>query len=300
MATSAEPAIFDRDLLTRLARLRVVSKRVLASGLAGEHRVNRRGAGAEFADYRPYVPGDDLRALDPGAWLRLDKLFVRLYEEQGDLSLYIFLDNSASLTKAQNGVRFRLARQVAGMLGWIALHRHDPVDLWTYSHQPGPGVFGLRGAAAGQRLLRFLETLEATGGETGGTRLAAVLHSAFAAQRRRGLVVVISDFLDDDWQDAFRRLAALRHDVLIVHLTDSADPKKLPPIALLIDSEDGSQRRVRARPSLIKALHREQARHREDLENACRRWGFGYLGLEDEESLDQVLLRTLARGRVTR
>ena len=97
LPTRRPDLLFDRDFLHRLERLRVVVRRTAPGGLRGEHRAHRRGRGIEFSDYRPYVPGDDMRDVDWLAYLRLDRLLLRLFEEQGDLPVYLLLDASRSM-----------------------------------------------------------------------------------------------------------------------------------------------------------------------------------------------------------
>ena len=127
---------FEPAFLARLERLRLLTRRVPAGGFKGEHRASHLGAGLEFADYRPYVEGDDVRHLDWRAYLRFDRLLLRQFEEHGDLAVYILLDCSHSMapTPGSGGRRkFDAARRIAAALAYIALATLDRVTLAPYS-----------------------------------------------------------------------------------------------------------------------------------------------------------------------
>src|SRR5688572_10543004 len=129
---STNLALFDDEFLKKLEYLSVVSKRIFAGQFKAERRTKRRGTGLEFADYRQYVAGDDFRHLDWKAYLRLNKLILRLFEEEEDLPIYFFLDVSQSMTY-RKPPKLDYARRVAAALCYIGLSNLDRVRMVAYA-----------------------------------------------------------------------------------------------------------------------------------------------------------------------
>src|SRR5690242_8499115 len=124
--------LFDDEFLKKLEYLNIMSKRLFAGQARAERRTMRRGAGQEFADFRAYVPGDDFRHLDWKAFLRLNKLILRLYQEEEDLPIYFFIDSSQSMDYG-NPSKLDYARQVAAALCYIGLANLDRVSIVSYA-----------------------------------------------------------------------------------------------------------------------------------------------------------------------
>ncbi|HVS15070.1 MAG TPA: DUF58 domain-containing protein [Thermoanaerobaculia bacterium] len=301
--------LFDEDFLARLERLRLAARRLAPGALRGEHRSKRRGRGIEFADYRPYVPGDDIRDLDWGAYLRFDKLLLRLLEEEGDLPLYLFVDGSASMT-LPDPVKFDRARQMAAAFAYIALNHHDRVHLVVFDRGIRADSGGLRGSGQIVRLLRHLEAIE----PSGVTDLRTALTRFFAARRRRGLVVVLSDLLSADvdaWLAAadgpapspqlplFDWLRAMGQDLLLVHLeTSGRDDLDRFGELLLVDAETGEELRVDLTPGLLQEHRAELDRRADELEAACRRRGWSYVRADAGRPFDDLVMDVFRRGRL--
>ncbi len=286
-------ALFDEDFLKRLESLKLISRHLQPAGMKGEHRVRQRGSGMEFADFRPYVPGDDVRALDWGAWLRLDKLILRLFDEEGDLSIYLFLDTSQSMV-AGDPAKFDAARRLAAAMGYIGLYNMDRVSLVCYADGVVDALPELRGQRQVWRLFHQLEKQEAKG----PTNLGKAVKHFFATSRRRGLVILISDFFDLDAIQTLRDLARLRQDLVAISITSPHDNRHdLPHEALLIDSEEGTGHRVRVTPDLRRRYERELADHRDELDKLCRHYGWAWLEAPCELPIDKLVTQIFRRGR---
>ena len=258
---SQPETLFDADFMERLEYLKVMATRMLPSRHRGEHRARKRGAGIELADYRPYVDGDDTRDVDWKAFLRLDKLVLRVFDEEADLPIYLFVDRSASMAFG-DPPKFDFARRMAGALSYIGLMNHDLISIVWY----GPKIEGWMAPKRGRnqifRAFRFLDA-----GETGGaTSLSACFRAFFGSRRKRGLAVVLSDLMDDEnLLGAFDACRHQKHDMFVIQTLSpqELDPA-LPDEALLTDSEDGSERRVRVTPRLL-------GRYRQALGECARR-----------------------------
>lgn len=284
-----ESVLFSEAFLRQLEHLTMLVRRPVAGHLRGHHRSRRTGSGIVFADYRPYSPGDDTRNLDWGTYLRLDRLILRLFEEEADLPVYVFVDVSRSMDFGTPS-KFDFARRFAAAIAYIGLINHDRVSLVAFSD----GVIGEMPARRGKsqiwRSLHFLEGLKASG----GTSLQTAFRSFFGARRTRGLVVVISDFLDREIERSFQVIREYRHDVFAVHVTslEEAEPQ-LADEVLLVDSELGHSARTRVTPDLIKVYRETFRRYCAEVEAFCRGHGWGYLCTSTQAPLEELMLKAL-------
>lgn len=241
------------ELLTRLERLQVATRRRLLGGLAGDHRSPQRGSSLDFADFREYYPGDDLRRLDYNALARLDRLLITLYDAEDDLTVRLLVDASASMA----GAKLARAKELAAAIGFTALVRRDVVTVQPFPAGPGgPGAgprFRGRGAAA--PLFDHLADITA-GGETG---LRAAADRVLLQPGPPGLTVLISDLLTPEWDDGIRRLPARRGELAVVHLLDPTDlDPDLEGDLELVDAESGTRLEVSLSASVL-ADYRELA-----------------------------------------
>ena len=211
--------LFDPEFLAALAQFSVRARRVPLGGRHADQASRQRGAGLEFADYKSYVPGDDLRAIDWNIYRRLGRLFVRVFEERRDLPVYLLVDRSRSMF-LETPPRIRAGLQVALALGAIALAEHDSVALYSFSDALDSDT---RAAAGSVGLARLAERLAAQH-EQGGTALADAARALGDRRLRPGLLVVISDFFDAAGADAIAAsLRESRHRLLLVQLAKAAD-----------------------------------------------------------------------------
>jgi uncharacterized protein (DUF58 family) len=243
-----------------------------------------------FTDYRPYSPGDDTRNLDWGTYLRLDRLILRLFEEEADLPIYIFLDVSRSMDFGAPS-KFDFARKIAAALAYIGLINHDRVSIVAFSDGVVREMPARRGKNQVWRVLHFLERIDASG----GTSLQSAFRSFFGARRTRGLTVVISDFLDrEGFERSFQVIRQFRHDVFAVHVMsrDEIDPV-LADEVLLVDSEEGGAARVHVTHDLVKAYHDTFLRYCAEIEAFCRSHGWGYLRTTTATPFEDLMLKAL-------
>src|SRR5258708_21605323 len=134
MADTQTPPLLDREFMARLEQLELVSRKIFLGRMKGERRSKRKGQSVEFADYRNYVVGDDLRHLDWNLYARLERLFIRLFMEEEDLHFYILLDNSLSMDFGSPS-KLRYAKQVAAALGFIGLVNMDRVVIEAFNNR---------------------------------------------------------------------------------------------------------------------------------------------------------------------
>ena len=190
MPTAPESDLLTPALLNQLERLELVTRKIFRGQLKGERRSKRKGQSVEFADFRNYVPGDDLRLLDWNLYARLDKLIIKLFLEEEDLHFYTLIDASMSMDFGQP-TKLQYAKQLAAALGFVGLVRADRVRIETLGQTPSERSPVLRGRHNVWRMIEQLEAIEA--GET-------------ASLGRRGEELLLAE------QRSRNCLAAERHD----------------------------------------------------------------------------------------
>ncbi len=232
----------DRETLDKIRRIQIRTRTILDTGIVGAYHAVFKGRGMEFAEVREYQPGDDIRTIDWNVSARMGSLHVKKYVEERDLVLLLVIDVSGSQRfGSQYLLKRDLAAELAAVLAFSAVANHDRVGALMFSDRVEKFVPPARGSDHALRIVRDLLALEPTGS---GTDLEAALRVAHQIMRRRGIVVVISDFQARGWEHAVGMLRR-RHDVVALHLVDPRE-EEVPPVGLvaLADPETGELRVV--------------------------------------------------------
>ncbi|MBL0388796.1 DUF58 domain-containing protein [Tumebacillus sp. ITR2] len=275
-------------LLARLERLRLQARET-PSLRGGSRRTRQIGTSIEFAEYRPYMPGDDLRHLDWRAYARLQRLFLKTFLDERDALLYLYVDVSQSMAF---GGKLDLARQLAAALGYLALAGEDRVEGAVFSEKVLSRTPRLTGKPSAYRLFETLQIVQAREAGEEGT-LSWMLRGG--VPREPGLVVVLSDFLfADGYQEALRRLQAARHQVVVAQIlsAEEFDPAFAGDLHL-IDSETGIGRDVSISPHVVQKYKQAVSHYTGGLQDYCRRRGMHYVLLSAKDSVEDAVFRKL-------
>ncbi len=223
----AEP-VFGDNFLETLEYLHIIAKKILSGQLKAERRSKLKGVSVEFVDYRPYVPGDDFRFIDWGVFFRTEQLFLKLFEEEEDLHIYLLLDCSKSMDFGMP-YKFHYARRLAAAIGYLGLASLDRVFVIPFTDsvpRAAADTLRLRGKGKVFRMLDFLESRETAG----PTNLQSALRSFGATKRKRGLAIVLSDLYDADGVvSAMNSLRFQKFDPYIIHIIS---PQEIDPSLL--------------------------------------------------------------------
>ena len=261
-------SLFDKDFLEKLEYLYLISKKILSGQNRAERRTRKVGSGIEFADYREYAPGDDIRHIDWTLYARLEKLFLRMFEEEEDLYVYILLDISPSMKMSQPS-RMDYALRVAASLAYITLSNLDRVSLMTFGEKVEGRLPPSRGKANIFKVLKFLERIPEI--KTSGTNAEESLRAFVHQNKRRGIAVLISDFYDEaGFQEALNYLRYYRYEIFAIQLYDERElDLSLRGDVELIDHETGERISTTLSPRLIKAYQDAFQQFCEELEGHC-------------------------------
>jgi uncharacterized protein (DUF58 family) len=310
--TATSERLFDEELLARLRRLTLLSRRTIAEGLAGEHRSRRRGASPEFADFKSYSQGDDFRRIDWNTYARLDGLFVRLSEVTTEFSVHILLDASNSMAWQGGGStpsKFTYARRAAGALAYVSLWHFDRIVIAPFGETIAPAFGPAQGRAHVVSMLRFLEQLA----PMGGTDLPTTIDAYVRARNRPAVLIVASDLLSGEpgeLREALRTARSRGWETIVVHVLD---PAELTPALMtgddgarvanqpteLLEVESGQRLRLTPTDGVIADYERAVTSWLNEVEAACEEERVEYVRLLTDWPFDTVVLRLLhERGLV--
>ncbi len=288
--------LLDPDFLARLQRLEIVSRKIFLGKTKGERLSRRKGQSVEFADFRAYTVGDDLRFLDWNLFARLDRLFLRLFLEEEDLHVYLLVDNSLSMGFG-SPTKLHYAKQVAAALGFVGLCNMDRVVVESFNDRP-TGPPPLRGRRTFWRLTSFLDGLE----PAGAGDFTAALKTFSMKASGKGVVVVLSDFLDKGGYEAgLRYLMARNMDVYAIHILsgEEVDPPMTGDLKLT-DAEDGDLAEVTMSAPLLKRYKATLAAFRGGMQDFCTRRGISYLFTTTQVPFDRLVLGYLRQRGLVR
>jgi len=294
--------LFDESTLRKLEQLTLIAHRVRAGVMKGERRSPKRGTSIEFADYRDYTRGDDLRRLDWNVYARLERPFIKLLEEEEDLTVHVLLDASKSMNWPDGSTeqhKFRYARRLAGALGHIGLASGDRVTIALLSGRRVVDRWGPSRARA--RSLAMLDWLEGLG--TGGTTQLNEALSDYALRGGRpGLALIVTDmFSPGGYRDGLTALQARGYEAGLIHLLapDEVAPELAGDLRLL-DSETGAGQDVTIDAPMRSLYERRLREWRDEIGAHCLSRDVHYVTVETGTPWEQVILYALRRAGVVR
>lgn len=289
MTAVGDNPLLEASFLQRLQRLQLLVRRPLPGQWKGEHRSPKRGYSVEFADFREYSPGDDLRYVDWKAYGRLERLYLKQYVEEEDLYVLLLVDCSRSMRFGQP-TKLLFALQVAAAIGYIALSRFHRVGVGLLAEGNVRWMRPVRGRNSLLPLLRFLGSPP----EARATGLAPAARQVASGWRHRGAVYLLSDLMDEGWQEALRLLLARRHELTLVH---TLSPQELRPELmgdlLLVDSETGETREVSLSAAALNLYLRALEQMQQEAATLCGHFGGNYLLADTSQSLEGFVLREM-------
>jgi uncharacterized protein (DUF58 family) len=293
----ANNSLFEPEFLRKLEQLAVATKGVKLGVAKGERKSKRKGSSVEFADYRSYVQGDDLRHIDWNIYSRLETLNLKLFEEQEDLTVHLLIDASESMAHGQPN-KLEFACKLAAAIGYVALASYDRVSVEAFNGEETHALRPCRGKASVPKLFSFIESIQA-GGET---HLENACRSYVLRNRARGVAVLLSDFFDEaGFEGSLRRLGQSGSDLYAMHVLS---PEELePPISgdlKLLDSETGAETEISVSPALLRKYKRNVDGFCESVRRYCTARGIGYVLAASDTPYERLLLDLLRRGGMLR
>lgn len=289
---------FDPAIISQLKGLTVRARRVVEGTMLGMHKSPFRGISAEFAQHRRYVPGDDLRRLDWKVYAKSDRYYVKQFRQETSLSCHFVLDTSESMNYAGGAAmtKFDYAATLVASFAHLVISQQDAVGLTLFADSvrttlPARSTYG--------HLSNLIETLE-TVTATGLTHVGGSLGPVAEHLKRRSLVVLVSDFLDDTQPFAYgmNRLRYDGHDVIVLHLADPHEQSFPFAGPSILEGHEKSGRLVCDPRDLREIYLEERQAHLEEIQGVCRGLHYDYQEIGTAEPLDTALA-TLLHARET-
>lgn len=286
------------EFFSRLEALELNLRPDLSGYFGGKHRVKTYGQTVEFADFRDYQPGDDIRRIDWNLFARFEKHYLRLFTDERQMHVQIFLDCSASMMTHPDKAAYAVG--VAAGLGFLAVHNTDKVSFNLIKGNHSENPYGrIVGKNAFYRAIGSLEEIE----YEGEVDFAAAIPSCPDVGTSDGLTVIISDFFtESDWKKAVDFLCHKKRQVLLVQILNREEIEPLYSGRLdLIDSEswgleDEKNLRLRMTRSLLDAYDRALHDIIDDMRTFCRKRGVDFISIDTNTAIEKVIFRELLRA----
>ena len=276
--------------IRKLDGLYLLARKVLGGSLQSDRKSTKKGAGITFADYAEYHPGDDFRSIDWRVYARFEQLVVKLFEIDEDATVYVLVDGSHSMKS-----KFLFARQLGAALGYIALHMLDQLCVYGLADKLNPLLERSRGRGKVLPFLRALDEAQTFGADTNFTACA---REFMARHRRKGIIVVISDFLfPAGFEDGLKLLQYNRHDVFCLQVQDDTDTKcDWKGDVELTCVETNQRQRVTITPREARLYEQAVADWNAGLKKSCARRGIGLASTTPEIPFEHVIQDILRKG----
>lgn len=288
-----EQKLIDSSLLKKLESLKLNSNVTLNQGYGGGRKSKSKGSSVEFSDFREYVPGDDFRKIDWNAYGRFQKLFIKLFMEEREANINIFIDTSKSMDFG-NPKKSTLAKQLALVLGYLSLANMDRVNIYTYGNNK-------------------LESLEQLSGKNNAHRLAAYLDNIafdktedffqFIKTRayKRGVSIILSDLFSDSFQDTIKYLAFMNQSIVVLNLLsiEEINPFFSGDIRL-IDSETEEGKDISITQSVLNSYEKTFKSFINRNREICRKFNCQYSLISNELSIESIVFDNLTNVGILR
>jgi uncharacterized protein (DUF58 family) len=289
--------LLDPAFMNRLDSLDVLSRKILQGKLHGERRSKRRGQSVEFADYRPYVAGDDLRFVDWNIYGRLEQLFLKLFLEEQDLTVHIVVDGSASMSLGEPSKELFIKKLTAA-LGYVSLVNNNRVTISFFADGVKGQLANMRGRNYLHKMAEYLLSTECDGLSDFDNSCRQIA----AGRIGSGVMIVLSDFLfKDGYNSGLRRLIGNRYDVYAIQVLSAQElTPDLTGELKLIDVEDTDVAEITVSAALVKYYKKNVTAYCNELRSFCTRRGAVYVLANSADSVESLVLNYLRRIRLLR
>jgi uncharacterized protein (DUF58 family) len=284
--------LVDPKAVARLMRAQVHARLPMSGNMSGQHKSPHKGSSVEFAEYRKYVPGDDVRLLDWRVYARTDRFYLKEFEADTNLRAWFVVDCSASMGFESGGMsKLNYARRMAATLAYMLVQQGDAVGLTCFAEKTFLDIPARRNAAHLGNIFEGLDALK----PKGETALVPALHALAERIPQRGLVLIFSDFFTpvEELLPCFQHLRFRKHDLAVFHLLDRAELKfDFTHPTRFVDMENQSA--LLAEPEIIRARYFDELnRYLDLLKTGCREFKTEYRRVVTDEDYEKVISQFL-------
>lgn len=283
---------FDQEFLNKLDRLSLGTRMAVKGSTGGQRKSTNKGSSVEFSDFREYALGDDFRRIDWNAYARFERLFIKLFMEEQQSRITIFLDCSGSMDFGQPNKGF-LAKQLAGILCYLALNTFDRVTLVCINEGVERHLPPFSGKQGFWRALKFIEETPFDG----KTSLNTAIKRYRSLGSQGGSTIILTDlFSQDGYQEAIKYLQYQKQDVSLIHILS---PEEMDPpwggSIRLIDKEDQGYRDVNLTSRMLRDYRKTLEKFLRETKEFCYNRGIHYIPMNSGDSLDDIVFDKLVK-----
>lgn len=284
--------LIDSQLIKKLERLSLNSNLVLDKGFMGGRKSNAKGASVEFSDFREYTEGDDFRKIDWNAYARFEKLFIKLFTEEREASVNIFLDSTKSMDFGEPRKSF-IASQIAASIGYVSILNMDRVSIYTTSNDRLDFLENINGKNLFRRLLSYIETIDFK--ETKDI-FSLINKRPF----KKGISIIISDLFTDNFQETIKYLSYMNQNIIVIHILSKEELKPgYSGDIRFIDSETQEAKDVSITPETSKAYQNTLDSFLSDIKETCNKYGAFY-SLVSNNDIEDIIFNNLVNTGILR
>jgi len=288
-----EGKLLDTNLLKRLEGLKINSDLKLNSGYGGGRKSRSKGSSVEFSDFREYVTGDDFRKIDWNAYGRFDKLFVKLFMEEREALVNIFLDTSKSMDFGQPS-KSMIEKQLALTLSYISLSNLDRINLYINKDSSLVDTGYISGKSSFPRLLRYLEDVTF---EEREDLFELIKKKPF----KRGISIIISDLFTDSFEDIVKYLSYMNQSIIVIQILSKEELKpEIQGDIRLIDSESEEGKDMSISGEVINTYHKTLNYFLGDIKETCKKYGCSHTLISSETPIDSIVFHNLVKAGILR
>jgi uncharacterized protein (DUF58 family) len=294
--TAQTERLFDPAFLVRLDRLALITKRAVVGELPGERRSPKRGASVEFADFKPYVTGDDFRQIDWNLYARMERFFLKLFVAEEEVTIHLLVDTSRSMDWGDPN-KLQYAKRTTGALGYIALSNLDRVTVTAFGQERETRMPPQRSKRGVVPLFNFLTDLR----PGAATQFAAVCRRYAQTATNVGPLLLCSDLMDAEWQAGLSALVSRRFEITLLHILA---PQEISPQLegdiRLVDAEGGPPVDLTADLDLLQRYQQNLASWRNEISEYCNTRSISYIPIETNHPIEELLLGLLRQRGLVR
>ncbi|SCG82458.1 hypothetical protein DW1_0850 [Proteiniborus sp. DW1] len=288
-----EQKLIDSNLLKKLESLKLNTTITLNQGYGGGRKSKSKGSSVEFSDFREYVSGDDFRKIDWNAYGRFKKLFIKLFMEEREANINIFIDTSKSMDFG-NPKKATLAKQLALVFGYLSLANMDRVNIYTYGNKKLEALEQLNGKNNIHRLASYLDNIVFDKSEDFFQYIKTRTY-------KRGISIIISDIFSDNFQDAVKYLAFMNQSIVVLNLLSM---EEINPVysgdIRLIDSETEEGKDISMTQSVLKSYKKTFKNFINRNKEICRKFSCQYTLVSNELPIESIVFDNLTNVGILR
>lgn len=280
--------LFDNEFIQKLQNLKIYTRNSADTGFSGARKSRSKGSSVEFSDFRQYFDGDDFRRIDWNAYGRFDKLFVKLFMEERESNIYLFLDASTSMDFGTPNKNY-ISRRLGAAFSYMTLAGYDSLNIAAINSSNSDSIKGLRGMNSFVRALNYLKTIQYTG------KCNLLSSIKIMNPKKKGISIIISDlFIDEELSEILGYLKYLNHEVYLCHCLSPEEIK--PSIGgnfRLVDSETQKYFDVTCTSSILKVYEKTYQGFITNIEDLCIKYAVNYIDANTSRKFEEILKKAV-------